>query len=314
METQVFVPDAPLVTPAEPSHATPPVTPAVSAPPVAEPFLKTAVSSYDTREAAIQGFDEAGKRIAELTPWASFSQKYEVQDPAELENIIAEYLELKRAASAPPAALPANAYESASDNEIIEAANAGDKQAESEWGTRYFRQQAEKLGFVRKDEVEQRFTDAQSADRQAREQYQETASMQEGASFLESALATAGITKENVDLIEAAHDSVENWIVRSSYNANGQPVPNSLRDRFFASPESRRKVVEEGTQRWLKSIQGFADRKSAVVAGQKTAAMAAAPKPLPNGNTPPPPPQNAKKNMSLDDPEFLRDLRAGFAS
>ena len=304
-------------TPATPAAASPEapaqVTPAEGAAPAAPFLVVNDRQSYATREEAIKGIDESGKRIAELTPWGEFAGRYQLKEPKELEDLISEYIDLKRAAAAPPPAAPANSYESMANEEIMRRAQAGDAQAEGEWQSRYFKQMAEKLGYARKEDVESKLTEVQKAQQAASAQAAEASAMQEGQLFLVDALAKAGVAQEDADTIEAAHSAIENWIVKSSYDARGNELPNSLRSQFFASADGRRKVIDSGVQRWLKTVQGFADKKNASAVAAKTTAMAAAPKPLPAGSTAP---SAAKKGqrMDFDDPEFKREVREMFVA
>lgn len=298
--------------------APPQDTPAVGAPSTTpEPFLRVNDrTSYDTREAAVDAFDSAGKRIAELSPWGEFAQRYQFKSAEEAEAVLAEYLDLKRQAEAAAQAVPpvaTDAYEKMSNEDIVSRSQSGDAKATAEWERRWVAQQAEKAGYVKKDYVDKRFTELQTSQQEKAQESRRTHAITEGGSILGELLLKEGIdAKENAELVEAAHDNIENWIVRQSRDAKGEPIPGSLEEQFFASAEGRRKVIEQGVQRYLKSLGGYVAKKTAATSTQKEKAIATAPKPLPPGNTSAPPAAKDKKSMSFDDPDFKREVREMF--
>lgn len=267
---------------------------------------------YPTKEDLIKSFRDTKDSYAELAPWKEFSNRFQVKSPAEMEELIAEYMELKRqadaAAQAPPAPVAANEYEKMSDTDVVSRAQAGDAQANAEWERRWVAQQAEKAGYVKKDYVDSRFKELQTSQTERQAEATRDSALKDGASVLGELLG-----KDNADLLDVAHSSIEEWIVRQSRDAKGDLIRGSLEDQFFKSAEDRRKVIEQGIQMFQKKLDGYVAKKTAATSTLKEKAIAAAPKPLPAGNTSAPPAsKNGKPNMSFDDPDFKREVREMF--
>jgi len=60
------------------------------------PFLKVNDRvTYKTQEDAVRAYDEAGKRIAQLSGWEKQAKQYGLADPKDLDAVAKELLELR---------------------------------------------------------------------------------------------------------------------------------------------------------------------------------------------------------------------------
>lgn len=154
-----------------------------------QPFL--AVNdrvSYKTKEDAVKAYDEAGKRIAALSKWEKQAQGWGLNDPAQLDAVAKELLELRKFRAEQEAKQTA-----ASDDPSKKFVEAGLDPKQAAEVQRYL----DKLGYVPKSVVEKlekemndRFASLQQSTEQAREQqfeHQEATARQQLSGWLKDA-------------------------------------------------------------------------------------------------------------------------------
>lgn len=148
---------------------------------------------YRTSDEAVQGYREAGQRIAELTPWQQVAQEYGLRDPNEISALLDELIGLRanrdsgangRSNAAPtntPPATPANVDPNSPE---------GKAAAAIEW----LKANAEKAGLVDKNSLasfQERIDSlAQEADRIAEERFEQR--MEHGHNATVKELQAAG--------------------------------------------------------------------------------------------------------------------------
>ena len=314
-DLEVFPNAAEAVSPPPVADPTPQVSPAGDGTATQEPFLTIDDrTSYKTREDAVKGWQDTKQRAIELSPWGEFAKRYRFETAEDAEAVLAEYLDLKKqaeAAAAQPAPVAVNEYKQLSNEDIYARAQGGDKKAEREWNRRFVEQNAEEAGYVKKDYVDNKFNEVRQADAATREEARVNAALSDGENILKELLGKEGI--EDTEQVEDAYAAIERWILKQSRDKNNNIINGSLEAQFLAGADSRRKVIEQGIARYLKPIGGYVAKKTAATATQKEKAIAAAPKPLPAGNTVQPPAAGkGKARTDLDDPEFLRDVKGMF--
>lgn len=110
-----------------------------------EPFLKVNERSiYRTKEDAVRAYDEAGRRIAQLSNWEKAAKQYGLDDPSRLGPIFDDYLKLKDASKVTESK---GSAKTTSDP-------ASELNPEQKKALDWLKKSGAQLGYVPKEEVE----------------------------------------------------------------------------------------------------------------------------------------------------------------
>lgn len=244
-------------------------------------------TKYRTREDALKGFQEAGKRIASLSAWErNLASRYNGATPEQVADWLEDYRKLRTAEEQRQADADRKSKETSS-----KTTSDGELDPEEEKALKWLQKMGPRLGYVPKEDL----LAMQEQVKQMSEKLGmlETGSQKSQASF-EASVVTAGQEHlagliKNAGLPANAQAKFER-LIRSELNSNDE-----MRHRFF---EGEHKAVLDELFKDLTEFMGIKSGSSSTqnYAANKNATARRTPTPLPrqqssmkggDGNQPP---------------------------
>lgn len=241
-------------------------------------------TSFKTREDAIKSFDEAGKRISELTPWVKeFAEEYGIENASEAAELMEELIELRKGTSKPDPNADKGAAVSPAKSELSPEDEAKAKAAEA-W--------MEERGYVKKDVLDS--VQAEIAElRQSRESDQ-TSRIND---LIVQGRSTLSDLMNEAELPEKLHAQFERS-VRAYIEDNGsrtnrqtgeiETIPGGASDRFFQGGAAQRAALKEALDDAMEVYSYGRESGSAGYQRDKEKAAKSNSKPVGSGNGAPP--------------------------
>lgn len=229
---------------------------------------------YKTREDALRGFTEAQTRITSLSQWEKVAKQYGLTDPAQINQVVRELLDLRKSAQAGK-----TAASDASQQPTGKTHSDDDLSAEDQAALKWLQKMAPRLGYVPKADLDKTVAELKAqvdelkGGQQSTEEQARNAAIDHGSSELTKLMTDAKLPTDE-DARGAFETLIRAWIEADE--------SNELRARFFASPSERAAVVKEGFEQVRKTFGKFTGGSSpASYAANKNAAARRSTQPLP---------------------------------
>lgn len=245
---------------------------------------------YKTREDAVRGFNEAGERISALSPYAEIIERNGIADPATLQDILADYRELRSAAAKNVKQEDRGQAPTQRQEAAVESNLSPDDKKNVEYLKRlgYTSNEAilktidDKFNQL-KNEIGQRFQQLDSTAGQLTSQHQQQL-IESGRSVMTQQLGEKGYDASDPEVNEMIENAITNWMNANSYTDKGRLIPGSPLDKFYRGGQALQEAVRQGLDRVLSATNKMriqADGKYQQSKQQKVAKTA---KPLPKGS------------------------------
>ena len=230
-----------------------------------QPFLRVNDrTEYKTREDAIKGFDEAGKRIA---AWSHLERTYGVRDPETASQLFDELLTLRNQIK--------DLQTKKDDGKPVSEAKTEQLSNKAAAAIKWLEENGTKAGFLSKKEVEQQIKALEERITQL-QQGSESQSEEAYSERLESSTSTVvgWLTSDGVQNAEAKMKSIVGPLIKEYINADDKG-PDSRVARWNRGGSSMQKVVKEAYDTVVKDLGWAKATGSAERALSKGKAVAA---------------------------------------
>jgi hypothetical protein len=216
---------------------------------------------YKTQEEAVKGYQESGRRIAELTPWQQQAQEYGLRDPRDLAALLDELIEYRANRGN-----QGRGTEQTQPKSTPASAGDGNVSAEQKQAIEWLSKHGVEAGLVNKQELaELRETlDSLREAAQVSDDERFERRIDEGRGYLKSELKDMGIElpkdKEAAEgLLSLLEDALTNWV-----NLDDQRVL-----AFYQGGDVLKQLVKDGLSSRAVVLNILKNQPAATYAAQK---------------------------------------------